>query len=314
MADRTVTVGPGKTYSDLGTALSTEGTTYYDLVANQMIITFECYAMEDDLTGTSTPILVTGWTSNSSYYVRIKGADSDKTANNVGKWSTERYRIKSDTNYGCLQLSSDYTRVEDIQSEMIINATASWRAAVALTAVGTRAERCISRGTVSGTNTNQYIGFAGGSAAGTRTIINCLAYDFHKSAETRGRGFQQGNTGTTLNVYNCTAYNTYRGFEATTGTANWRNCGSSVHADVGFSGGSQTTCSTTAPTFKDAGNRDLHLDASDTTWTGVGTDYSGTYTTDIDGQTRTVPFSIGCDQYVAAAQGDPGSVWIEVKL
>jgi hypothetical protein len=77
--------------------------------------------------------------------------------------------------------------------------------------------------------------------------------------------------------------------------------------NVGLSGGaifvsvtSQTTCSADTPTFVDADNDDFHLAAGDTTWKNAGTDLSATFTTDIDSETRTAPWDIGADQYIAS--------------
>jgi hypothetical protein len=56
-------------------------------------------------------------------------------------------------------------------------------------------------------------------------------------------------------------------------------------------------------TFTDttAGSEDFHLVASDTDAIGKGADLSGTFTTDIDGTTRTGTWDIGADEYVATS-------------
>jgi hypothetical protein len=59
-------------------------------------------------------------------------------------------------------------------------------------------------------------------------------------------------------------------------------------------------------TFKDAGNKDYHLGASDTVALNIGSDSSGdsapmNFTTDIDGDTRSGTWDIGADEIVAAS-------------
>ena len=55
-----------------------------------------------------------------------------------------------------------------------------------------------------------------------------------------------------------------------------------------------------------AGSEDYHLkNDSNTLWGLSGTDLSATFTTDIDGQTRSVPWDIGADEYVSTASGNP---------
>jgi hypothetical protein len=49
-----------------------------------------------------------------------------------------------------------------------------------------------------------------------------------------------------------------------------------------------------------AGSEDFHLKSTATDFIGAGTDLSGTFTTDIDGVTRSGTWDIGADEYVAA--------------
>jgi len=57
----------------------------------------------------------------------------------------------------------------------------------------------------------------------------------------------------------------------------------------------------------------FHLDPTDTTWEDQGTDLSADSGIinifDIDGQTRTVPWSIGADQYISAVTS---RVWVNI--
>ena len=87
---------------------------------------------------------------------------------------------------------------------------------------------------------------------------------------------------------------------AGTGTL-FKNCGLSA-CTTGFAGTStQTTCSTTTPTFVDGANDNFHLASGDTTWKDAGTDLSGNFTDDIDAETRSGTWDIGMDEVVAAA-------------
>jgi hypothetical protein len=161
-------------------------------------------------------------------------------------------------------------------------------------------DKCILKGVLSGTTDTTY-GIRSNDANVTANITNCILYDYINSTNTVHA--VSINNGATVNVYNATIQNSYVGVYRAAGTVNATNVGCSS-VTTGFSGTiTQTTCSITTPTFVDAANDDFHLASGDTTWKNQGTDLSGTFTDDIDGQTRPTgagTWDIGADEYVSA--------------
>ncbi|MEY2631140.1 MAG: hypothetical protein RLZZ469_2038, partial [Bacteroidota bacterium] len=84
----TKTVKTALASGDYTTLAAWESDRNSDLVTNKLIEVAECYNFED-----TTAVTIDGWTTDSGNYIEIKGADSDRTASNTGKWSTDRYRL-----------------------------------------------------------------------------------------------------------------------------------------------------------------------------------------------------------------------------
>lgn len=139
---------------------------------------------------------------------------------------------------------------------------------------------------------------------------NCIIYDF---SGTNGRGIT-GQTCENNTVINCTLC------IGNIETSVKNNIASGSGNDYsGTLNGSATNISAdaTSPqvglrnislTFVDAANDDYHLDATDTAAIGAGTDLSGSFTNDIDGDTRPAgAWDIGADQTADAANELSGS-------
>lgn len=150
--------------------------------------------------------------------------------------------------------------------------------------------------------------------AGLVLCTNSTAYDFIGYASCRGFG---NNVGATTEFYNCTAYNCLTGFSSNTTNNVLKNCAAlncttcfsstvSTSSDYNVSSdttapGTNTAKSKTAYSdyFVDTSAGDFHLKGSSSTlWGLAGVDLSTTFTTDIDGQTRS-NWDIGADEYVA---------------
>jgi hypothetical protein len=169
-------------------------------------------------------------------------------------------------------------------------------------------------GTITGS-----IGYLGGidflPSSTVGYVTNCMAYDF--TASTAGYGFFSETTGSNKAYYfNCTAIDCQYGFSCS--NANLliaKNCGASG-CGTGFEANvSQTTCSSSTPTFVNAGSDDFHLASNDTTWLGYGTnlynDATYPFQDDIDGQDRggaAAAWDIGADEYVPLGSSE-GTVW-----
>ena len=305
MANATVTVKSSEgDYTSLNAALAGEAA---DLTANchstggAGILTIECWNFEDTTTATTG----SGYTTSADYYINIIGRAADKTSSNTGKWSTDRYRLNG-TGNPMLSTMESYTRVTDLQVKT------SGNVGVRIVETGQLYDSVILGG----------CGRVGFSLETSGTVRNCI------SMNTGRQGFTTSNTGVTLTVQNCTAINAgYDGFAAISGsTLVATNClayscgNGSTYFD--FAGAGTMTlnyCASsdaTADDFGGTGNRasqtftfvndtgtytgDYHLASNDAGARDYGTSLAGTFTTDIDGQTRTGTWDIGADEYVAA--------------
>lgn len=147
-------------------------------------------------------------------------------------------------------------------------------------------------------------------------LINCVFFEL--GSNLNGAGIKNhGNS----NFYSCTIlHSTYTGIDNTDGTSVAKNCyvGGGAYQDYSVGGGSLTltTCASSDTTGSSgltskavnttnfvnvtAGSTNLNLPGG-SALLGVGTDTSGdaapfNFTTDINGTTRTVPWSVGADE------------------
>jgi hypothetical protein len=307
-------------YPSLSAALSGEDdgdladlTTSYNGDGNGGILTIDCYNFED----TTAPDMGTGYTVSSSYYINIVAHDS-----HGGKWSTSAYRLSPTTAAAVLTSQERYTRVTGIQFDAKGSGNYGSNG-FAFYADYQLLDKCIVRGTnadrPNGSDYNAI--YPGGSYS--LTAYNVLAYDFIDTANT---GFKAGYGQCTF--YNCTAVNCNLGFDTGSSDTTIKNC-LSVDCGNGFSGtfnaasnynasdiasdapgANSVNLSAYADTdiFFDPAKDDFHLKSS-SPCIGVGTDLSGTFTVDIDGETRTGTWDIGADEYVAA-----GDVFIYIPF
>jgi hypothetical protein len=243
--------------------------------------------------------------SSHNYHIYTVG-----TARHAGKWDNSKYRIIVVDTTNCIRATDPCAIIDGIQAYgtgtgngqdqiVIENYNAS---------VSHYISNCICRVDTNNTGNPFGINFLV-SATASAYCWNCIAQDYVNS---QGYYISNGNG----YFYNCTAYNASSaagvGFHSAGGTTLWKNCGAAA-CQSSFSGGTQTTCSTSTPTFvSTAGTYDLHLQSGDTTWKDQGTDLSAdanrpfgdtTITLDIDGQTRSGSWDIGADEYVAAVSG-----------
>lgn len=308
MADRTLTVGNGKTYASLQAAITAQRT-YLNLTTDNGSggpgkVYIDCYNLAAGAADTTAADTGTGWTTDANNYLIIRGAPSERSGS--GTYSTSRYHLEV-SNVNGLKIQAPYTQVLDIQVQQTCAggtgaaAFSCWNAGA-----GFRMERCIAKGVLSGTITGSALGYYLPEGGDTAYIINCLAYDFINGTESHIGFVTDTTAGNTVRVYNCTAVNCYHGFEDWKGSAGnlyTTNCGASG-CTVAFTYATQTTCSSTTPTFVNAAGDDFHLASGDTTWKNVGTDLSATFTTDVDWQNRPTgagTWDIGFDEYVAAS-------------
>ncbi len=238
----------------------------------------------------TTSCTILGWTTDASNYIDIK---ADPSYRHAGVWNTAKYRLE--TTSSALDIRQSFTRVTGIQVKVTASSgTPQIGIRIGLSGAPNSClvDRCILRGVISGTVDN---------AAGVWTedgsdhiVRDCLAYDWINIGVTTAAGFRNGSAGT-ITWQNNTTHNCERGFYREDGTVNATNCGAAASNVGGFSGTiTQTTCSSTTPTFVNEAGDDFHLAGGDTTWKSQGTNLSGSFTLDIDGQTIT-SWPIGAD-------------------
>ena len=241
----------------------------------------------------TTAVTIDGWTTDATRYIQIEAASS-----HGGKWDATIYRMECVDVGNCIYNKEDFVRFLGLQ---LYNrkSSVSWTGGglkIDSTAAGAviLIDKCISK---TGTTDNPALEFAN-DTRGTFNIYNCLLYD-------NGNGYGEifiNSWHATMNIFNCTFQN------ATVGIYNYNNKATVYAKNCGFSSVTtalsgtvtETTNSTSTPTFVDAANDDFHLDDEDATWHSEGTDLSATFTDDIDGDTRSA-WSIGMDDGAAAA-------------
>ena len=295
--------GTDRAYSSLN---AWEAARQADLPAGDIIEKVICSS--DDAGSThladTTPVTIDGWTTDATRYIQIEAASS-----HGGKWNPNIYRLEvvqsaNDQNF---RIQENYVRILGLQVKITLGASITTWQGMATSVSGVSnifIDKCILVGDRSGYGiTNSFgIQIDDNNASSITTMRNCLMYGF-EGGSSSDVGIAAWTVTGTVNIQNCVVIGSSVGFhQQSGGTVLWKNCGA-AGCNTGFSYGTQTTCSSTTPTFVNEGADDFHLAAGDTTWRGQGTDLSGTFTDDIDGQTRSAPWDIGADEYVAAGGG-----------
>lgn len=315
MATITKTIKPsGGDYTSLA---AWEAGRQADLVTAGNIEVAECYAMED-----TTAVTIDGWTTNATNYIEIKGADSDKTSTNTGKWSTERYRLVVTGGVGLIT-SEECTRVHDLQVSAI-NAEAT----IGTYAIYNSTSRLYFYNNVlKGLTDNSRLGAAlfmyqtGDDGAlvhiYNNIILNCSgtsSYGIWTDVNRNIPHYIYNNTfvnctigmyeaGVVFYVKNNLFYNC--GVDTSSiGTAS--NCGynATTNSGLGYTAQTGDRVSQTF-TFVNAGAGDYHLASNDAGAKDYGTSDpgSGMFSDDIDGETRSGSWDIGADEYVSSGGG-----------
>lgn len=300
--------GSGLTWANAYTSLSAwEAAEDTDLVT--ATDTHTVYVRSSAGTADTTGFSITGWTTNSSYYITVQAASGHQAIKSG--WSTSRYRLSITDD--SVEIQEDYTRFIGLQIETIHSA-ASYVRAIYCHAASCTFANCRVRGSGSGT---QYSGFAFLEAeSGTCVIYNSIIERF------TGYGVLcEVTIGVTL--YNSIINNTtLAGIYRSAGTVAAYNCAIfNTNNDIN---GTVTVdyCATDdgdgtnaiAPDggdwdneFSDEANGDYALlNTGNLYRAGANNPSSGIYTTDIDGDSyNSGAYSVGVDEYVAAATGNP---------
>jgi len=279
-----------------------------DLVSDGDVHVVHCSTGSGTAADTTT-VTVTGWTTGASNDITIQ-VDQDVRHN--GAWDTTAYRLSA-ANSHILTVNEDYVALDGLQSEKT-GSSANDQGCFYITSIGSPSQvtitNCIAK--QAGNASYREPGFRLRDADLTVTVYNCVAYGGD------GTVTHNNNSGIVMevsvaNVYNCTTDGFYRGIRRTSGTVTATNCLATGSGSTDFSGTMTATyCASEDATADDnggAGNRisqtflfvdsasgDYHLTVADLGARLWGTDLSGTFTTDIDGETRSGLWDIGADQ------------------
>lgn len=274
-----------KTGEDYNTITLWEDAVDGDLVTNTSQPTAECY--DDDGT-LSDPWDIDGSTTNATYYLKITspvGERHDGT-NSSGFLNTVNNQVNINDEYTViewLRISGSGQYIDVFDGD---NATSIMRNCII-----TGGEYKTLKGKFNVYNTillarSYDIAI---SAGGFRKIINVTAI---QTSSTTGKCISGYDNDFVLVNTICQNFTTtYEGY----GVGGGRTFATNLSDDTQFPG---TSVDSTTLSF--VGSGDYHLSASDTAAIDAGTDYSGTFTTDIDGVTRSGTWDIGADEYVAA--------------
>lgn len=262
------------------------------------IVGIACYPVND-----TTAVTFAGWTTSATNYIYVYTPAGQRHA---GVWDGTKYNLTSALT--CLTISEAFIRFDGIQIDFTYTA-GSTRGGILIDLVGTaaysstdyRISNCIVRKTGAATGTVYGIYFISDPAVANAVayLWNNIIYDFASSGAS---GVRLSEADVTINAYNNTVYGCDYNYRQTAGTFVAKNCGSAAHVTADFNGTiTQTTCSSTTPTFANEGARDLRLASSDTTWHDQGTDNpgSGLFLDDIAGQTRVSVWDIGAYEYLS---------------
>lgn len=301
------TTGAARAYASLS---AWEAARQADLVTAADFEVVDCCGATADTTG----VTVDGFTTSAAFYVQIRGHATDPAGRHAGVFSTSHYRL--DTLATTLTIRDDFIHVDGIQlyqhgvvatdppNQMCIRfgagATVASGKYTSLILRGNSLNGC--RAVELNTNSTQ-----------TTLFANCLVYDHAVT------GFDYVFLTAITYLFNNTVHNCGVGIE---GDATYVVAKNNVVQDCTtcytgtFATGTEYNCSDDATQpgangqngevlFVDEAGDNFHLGATDTVARSNGVDLSGhgTYpiTTDIDNQTRAVPWDMGIDEIVSTA-------------
>jgi hypothetical protein len=311
--ERLVTIkSSGGNYTSLSAAEAGEQDDY---VSDDVWMHYSCYSMED-----ATAVTFSGSTTDLTRYILV---DTPASERHSGKWSASKYRLVV-TDADVITVDNELCiRFDGLQLE-VMSPTAIRKVINFCNAPSNdfdyRVSKTIIRSSDYGANRCNGIDFyfTGPSRTGTLKIWDCLFYDlagidvyihdtctpyfYNNTVICLYYGFSIGTfSGIAVNNLFTTpsAWSCYGTFAAGTDY----NITSDIYG-IGYTvtgGGNTHDHDSHTYTFVDADNDDYHLASTDAGAIGFGmTDPgSGLFSDDIDGNTRSAPWDVGADEYVA---------------
>ncbi len=309
---RKVTVKPsGGDYASLAAAVAGEAA---DLVSLDRQLDIECYSMTD-----TAHVNIVGYTTDPTRHIRIYAAVGHR---HVGAWDDTKYNLTlatSGTPGGCITNRRAYTRVEHLQVRNTRASPPQFNDCIYDEAGGVLIIGCITRGGYNGVSLGVISGIGGGQ------VRNSICYGAAQAG-----AYLSGTTNGFCRADSCTLIGGLYGLQATAtinypvarnvyahgttggygtpagGLVTKVNCASSdTTATNNSGGGGVTSCinnvAHSSATFSSVtgGSEDYHL-VPGSGLLNVGTDLSSTFTADIAGTTRSVPWDIGAFEFAPA--------------
>ena len=290
-----------------------------DLVTSGTVMNVACYGDGVD----TTPVVVSGWTTAASNYVRIytpaSPTEVGTSQRHPGRWDTSRYRLEAPSDV--LAISDNYVRVEGLQVYVTANIANNEGIGFSRTPDSGASYYEVSGNIVRGTPGNQdaRIGINPYNAgSGVIKIWNNLVYDFSGNTNFTA-GILLDDANFTHYVYNNTVVDCGNGIYAANGTVVAKNNLVHGNADnyfplVAFNASSTNNLSgpaqadapganprNAAPvTFANAAGDDFHLASADTGARGRAADLTAdpslAFAVDVDREPRLAPWDIGADE------------------
>jgi len=256
----------------------------------------------------SSTLDINGVATSATNYLLVRTIGE---ARHNGAWDTSAHRFVV-TNTPGVRTYVPYVILDGLQAQMNVSSSGynyAFYVRQEVTSGWIRMNACIAWANVS--SNNDVICFSLGDPPVQNTLTNCVAYGALSTANNQGTGYYAHSKNVT--IQNCVAYNCWRGIEAgftntvTVQNTIVQNCNNMTYRGT-FNGSSNYNASdvvndrpgansvTGTVQFVNAGSGDFHLASGDTVAKGAGMDLSGSFTQDIDGDTRTAPWNIGADE------------------
>ena len=303
--------GAGTDYTSLS---AWEAGEQKDLVTADEIAIADCRCTSGS--ADTTAVTIDGWTTSDTNYIKIYTTQANR---HDGKWNNNKYRlialnplsvyvfytqiiglqigVDTTSTYSGQAIRSDYNKNKyQLYDSLIIRKYAGANIAYTAFKLDDFSTDTVIRNTVIyGFDATAYgaIGVSTDNSSNYLTIQNVTIYDC-------GKGIKRGN-GSYTKLQNVISYENTTDFDIN---------GGSWHADSDYNfskddtaPGAHSIHGTTdgkTPDFVNTGaeTEDFHLQSTSDA-IDVGTDLSGTFSDDIDGDTRSGTWDIGADEYVS---------------
>ncbi|KKQ55398.1 MAG: Coagulation factor 5/8 type domain protein, partial [Parcubacteria group bacterium GW2011_GWA2_38_13] len=265
---------------------------------------------------------IDGWTTDATHYIQIS---TTQAARHSGKWDDGKYRIITSPGItgSAIRLNEANVKISGLQ--ILVQGTSNYAYGIYVPSGSHNVT--LSENIIQSTNTGAYgHGVLVSQGLQNFRMLNSIIYNFTQAGI---EGGYSNNTAPDYVIYNNTIARSLKCYFLGYGSGVlYRNniaqdCGtgfdgSGLNSDYNISdlaGDAPGTHSknSTSVLFVNETNGDYHLSSSDTVAKDAGTDLSAnsylSFSTDIDGQTRSGVWDIGADEYIGAAPPSCTESW-----